>query len=470
MNSKEISAIILAAGRGTRMKSPLPKVLHPVAGVPMIKKVIDAIRGAGGQELRVVVGYGEALVRKVVEPMGAVCYVQTQQLGTADAVRAADPASLKGVVVICNGDHPLIDASDFIEIFREFNDSGAALAVVSAELKNPGAFGRIVRHRGDLKAIVEVADASAETKKIREVNTGIYLVRAEVLQKYLPSISNHNAKQEYYLTDLISITIDAGEKVVAIRGKTRVAFGVNTQKELAKATTILFRRKRNQLMDEGVLMISPETIFVEEECEVGPATVLYPQVYLRGRTKIGSYCVVENNCYLANARVEDAAQIKANSYLESAFVGAKASVGPFARLRPGTEIGVEAHVGNFVEMKKTKFGARSKAGHLTYLGDATIGEDVNIGCGTITCNYAVDRKKYRTVIGDRVFVGSDTQFIAPVEIGSDSVIGSGSTITKNVPAKALAVARGRQIVKENWADKIKSESAPESEGEKAEPK
>ncbi len=464
MNTQDLTVIILAAGKGTRMKSPLPKVLHPVAGVPIIKKVIDAVKGAGATEVRIVVGHGEALVRKVVEPMGVTCYPQPNQWGTADAVKAADPSTLQGRVLIMNGDHPLIEASDVEKIVKEFAEVKAGVAVVSSVLKDPGNYGRIVRHRGELRAIVEAADASAETKKIREVNTGIYIADSEILKKYLPKIQNHNAKGEYYLTDIISICQEAGEKVAAIEARPEVCFGVNTQEELAKATRVLFARKRRALMADGVLIIDPRTTYIEEEVEVGPGTVLYPSVYLRGRTKIGAYCAIEPGCYLAHARVGDGVHIKAYSYLENCVIGHKASVGPFARLRPETEIGPEAHVGNFVEMKKAKFGARSKAGHLTYIGDATVGEDVNIGCGAITCNYAVDRKKYRTVIGDRVFVGSDTQFVAPVEVGSDAVIASGSTITENVPPKALAIARSRQVIKENWVPKTaeKTEEAQEA--------
>lgn len=454
----DLSVIILAAGKGTRMKSPLPKVLHPVAGVPMIKKVIDAVRGAGASEIRIVVGYGEALVRKVVEPLGTsqtpiTCYPQANQWGTADAVKAADPASLKGNVLILNGDHPLIEISDIESILRSFRASKAAVAVVSSIVKEPGSLGRIVRHKGELRAIVEASDASAETLKIREINTGIYIAGAETLAEYLPKIQNHNAKGEYYLTDLISLCQEAGEKITALPVRPSVGFGVNNQAELAKATRRLFARKRQSLLDEGVLMIDPRTTYIEEEVQVGPGTVLYPSVYLRGRTHVGAYCVIEPGCYLAHTKVADGVHVKAYSYFENSAVGAKASIGPFARIRPETEIGPEAHVGNFVEMKKVKFGARSKAGHLTYLGDASVGEDVNIGCGTITCNYAVDRKKYRTTIGDRSFVGSDVQFVAPVEIGADTVIGSGSTITKDVPDRALAVARGKQFIKENWQPK-----------------
>jgi bifunctional UDP-N-acetylglucosamine pyrophosphorylase/glucosamine-1-phosphate N-acetyltransferase len=449
----ELSVIILAAGKGTRMKSPLPKVLHPVAGVPIIKKVIDAVKGAGATEIRVVVGYGEQLVRKVVEPMGVTCYPQANQWGTGDAVKSADPGSLKGNVLIVNGDTPLMEASDIEKILREFTESQSQLAVVSTVMKDPGSLGRIVRHRGELRAIVEASDAGADTMKIREVNTGIYVVEAETLAAYLPKIQNHNAKKEYYLTDIISLCLESGEKATAITARTAVGYGVNTQAELAKATRLLFARKRNALMEEGVLIIDPKSTYIEEEVEVGPGTVIYPSVYLRGRTKIGAYCVVEPGCYFAHAKVADGVHVKAYSYFENCTIGAKATLGPFTRLRPETDIGAEAHVGNFVEMKKVKFGARSKAGHLTYLGDATVGEDVNIGCGTITCNYAVNKQKYRTVIGDRVFVGSDTQFVAPVEIGADAVIGSGSTITKDVPAKALGVARGKQVNIEDWKPK-----------------
>ncbi len=450
MNPKEFSVIVLAAGKGTRMKSPLPKVLHPVAGVPIIKKVIDAVKGAGASEIRVVVGYSEALVRKVVEPLGVTCHTQHNQLGTADAVKSADVATLKGTVLILNGDHPLLEVQDVKNILSEHLISGCALSVVTAEMKNPGSLGRIVRHMGGLKAIVEVSDASRETLKINEINSGIYVCDADSLVDYLPRIENHNAKKEFYLTDLVSVCLENSEKVGALKTRSSVAFGVNTQEELAKATQVLFSRKRKALMEAGVLIIDPKSTYVEDEVEVGSGTVLYPGVYLRGRTTLGPYCVVEPNCYLAHARVADAVHIKAGTYIEDAVIASKATLGPYAHLRPGTEIGAEAHIGNFVELKKTKFGAHSKAGHLTYLGDASIGENVNIGCGTITCNYAPDRSKYRTIIGNNVFVGSDTQFVAPIEIGEGAVIGSGSTITKDVPAHALAVARGRQIIKENY--------------------
>lgn len=451
--SQKLTVIALAAGKGTRMKSPLPKVLHPVAGRPMIEKVIQASKQAGASEVRVIVGHGQNLVRQVVEPMGVACYVQDEQLGTAHAVRCAKPETIDGDVVIMNGDHPLIEGKDIKDFLRHFRDEKCDLAVVTAVVKAPGEFGRIVRHRGDLVAIVEAKDASAETLKIQEINTGIYVVKASVLAKYLPLISNNNSKKEFYITDLISMCIQDKCRVHAIKATPKVAVGVNNQVELAKATRLLYKRKALQLMEEGVLMIDPRTTFIEESVEIGAGSVIYPNVFIRGRTKIGSFCVIEPNAFISDSKIGDSVQVRGGSYLESAILHNKVSVGPYARLRPETEIFEEAHVGNFVEMKKVKFGKKSKAGHLTYLGDAEIGEEVNIGCGTITCNYAADRKKYKTKIGNRVFVGSDTQFVAPLEVGDDAIIGSGSTITKNVPAKALAVARGKQIIKENYTPK-----------------
>lgn len=448
-----LTSIILAAGKGTRMKSPLPKVLHPVAGRPMIERVITAVKKAGADEIRLVVGHGQNLVKQVVEPLGVQCFIQSEQLGTAHAVIAAQPEGLEGAVLILNGDHPLIQAEDIHSFVKVFKEEKCDLAVITAKLKSPEQMGRIIRQNGNLMAIVEAKDASVETLKINEVNTGIYLIKAAVLNEFLPHIHNYNANKEFYITDLVSICIENRKKVHGILSNERIASGVNSQKELARATRQLYKQKAVRLMDEGVIMIDPKTCYIEDYVEVGVGSVIYPNVFLRGKTKIGSYCVVESNSFLSDATIGDSVQIKAGSYIEKSLLENKVSVGPYARIRPETHLLEESHIGNFVELKKVVFGKRSKAGHLTYLGDAEIGDDVNIGCGTITCNYAVDKKKYRTKIGHRVFVGSDSQFVAPVVIGDDAVIGSGSTITKDVPAKALAVARAKQIVKENYSPK-----------------
>lgn len=460
--TKNITAIILAAGKGTRMNSPLPKVLHPVCGKPMIEKIINSCLAAGINDIRVIVGHGGNLVKSIIESTVTnqrtiSTFHQAQQLGTGDAVRSAQIETLKGDVIILNGDHPLIEAADLTNFVKTFRAEKLDLAVVTCNLKNPQSFGRVIRHQGGLKAIVEAKDASADTLKIREVNTGIYVVSAEILQDYLPRINNHNSKSEFYLTDLISLAADEQCKVAPILSNPRVAFGVNTQAELARANKILFLRKARTLLDSGVLMIDPKNTYIEDDVEVAPGCVIYPQVYLRGKTKIAAFTSIEPNCFIVDCTIGESTTIRANSYLEKTIIANKASIGPFARLRPETEIGEGAHVGNFVEMKKVKFGAKAKAGHLTYLGDAEIGESTNIGCGTITCNYAVDHKKYKTIIGKDVFVGSDSQFVAPVTVGDFAVIGSGSTITKDVPARALAVARAKQFVKEDYV-KQKKES------------
>lgn len=456
---QKITAIILAGGQGTRMKSPLPKVLHPVAGVPMISKIISNCQRAEFDEIRLVVGHGQNLVKNVVDPMGVQTFIQTAQLGTADAVKSANIDSIEGDVVILNGDHPLITVDDLKNFISDFREQKLELAVVSVEIDNPGEFGRIIRQANQLKAIVEAKDASAEALKIKEVNTGIYIVKADILKKYLPLIKNNNSKKEFYLTDLISLAIDNKQRVGALCSKNKnVAHGVNNQIELAAATRMIFQMKNAQLLNAGVIIIDPLNTYIEETVIVGAGTVIYPGVFIRGKTAVGPFCVIEPNAFISDSVIDEAVQIKAGSYLEQAIVHAQAKIGPYARLRPDTEIGEAAQIGNFVELKKVKFGKKSKAGHLTYLGDAEIGEDVNIGCGTITCNYAADKKKYKTIIGDRVFVGSDSQFVAPVTVGADSIIASGSTITKDVPSEALAIARARQENKLEMAKKFKKKA------------
>lgn len=445
-----LTAIILAAGKGTRMKSPLPKVLHPVAGRSMIERVISACRELGSKEIRIVVGHGQALVRQVLQPYSVMTFEQTEQLGTAHAVRSAQVENIEGDVMILNGDHPLLTAEDLKNLYQAYKESKADLAVVSCRLKNPGEMGRIVRHKGQFMAIVEAKDASAETLKINEINTGVYFTSAEILKTYLPQIKNNNLKKEFYLTDLISLAVEARHKVEALVGTPRAAVGVNSQIELAKATQAIYKRKTQDLMDSGVMILDPRSTYIEDQVQIGSGSVIYPNTFLRGRSVIGSFCVLEPNVFISDSVISDSVQIRAGSYLEKAQVAKHAVIGPYARLRPETEIGEEAHIGNFVELKKVKFGKKSKANHLTYLGDAEIGEEVNIGCGTITCNYAVNKQKYKTIIGDRVFVGSDSQFVAPITVGSDAIIASGSTITEDVPEGSLAIARGRQVVKTDY--------------------
>lgn len=442
------------------MRSPLPKVLHPVAGQPMIARVVQTCRAAQVTEVRVVVGHGQTLVKSILEPLNVGTFVQNEQLGTAHAVQSAQLESLKSDVLIMNGDHPLITESDLKNFISDFKELQLDLAVVSVELEQPGEFGRIVRDSsGQLISIVEAKDASSETLKIKEVNTGIYVVKAQVLQKYIPLIKNNNIKKEFYLTDLIDLALQDRLKVQALLcGNSDVAHGVNNQAELAAATQKVFAAKNKKLLESGVVMLNPAATYIEESVVIGAGSVIYPGVFIRGQTALGAFTVVEPNSFISDSIVGDSVHIRAGSYIEKTVIKNKASIGPYARLRPETTIGEGAHVGNFVEMKKVNFGKGSKAGHLTYLGDADIGEDVNIGCGTITCNYAADKKKYKTIIGDRVFVGSDTQFVAPVKVEADALVASGTTVTKDVPSGALALSRTAQVNKEGYAKKFMKKS------------
>lgn len=454
MISKPLTVIILAAGQGQRMRTHLPKVLHPVAGSPMLQYVIAAAQESGAYEVRVVVGYKSELVTRVVEYNGAVAFHQDEPKGTGYAVMSAGLESImEGYVMIFNGDHPLLMGSKLKSIYKEFLKQKADLALVTSELDNPGVLGRIVRHDGKIRAVVEAKDASQSTLGTKEVNTGIYIVKSTVLKKLLPNIQPHNKAGEYYLTDLVSLSCEHNYKVIGIKDNVSLAVGVNTQKQLAEATKVKFTEKVEKLMENGVIIIDPRATYIEPEVEVGAATVIYPGTYLKGKTHIGDYCVIEPNVFVSDSKIGNEVKIKAGSYLEKCEIHKKATIGPYARLRPETVIEEEAKVGNFVEMKKVKFGKKSKASHLSYLGDADIGNDVNIGCGTITCNYAVDKKKHKTIIEDNVFVGSDAQFVAPVKIGKRAVIGAGSTITKDVPEGALSVSRGSQIIKENYKSK-----------------
>lgn len=452
-----MTTIILAGGMGTRMKSPLPKVLHPVAGVPMIARIISEVKKAGASEVRVVLGHGLSLVKQVIEPLGGVSiHQQHNQLGTADAVKSADLGSLNGVVLIVNGDHPLITSEDLKIFIDEYVKRNLDVAVVSSDVEEPGQLGRIVRKAGQFTQITEARDASEEILKNKEINCAIYLAKASYIKELVPKIQDNNNKKEFYLTDLMALALKAGLKADAIKiNSINLSHGVNSQAELAAATAQIYKRNAERLMNDGVIMIAPATTYVEDTVKVGPGSVLYPGVFLRGKTAIGPYCVIEPNTFISDSVIADGVQIKMGSHLDNVVVKSKAHIGPYARLRPDTVIGESAKVGNFVEMKKVNFGSRSKASHLSYLGDAEIGEDVNIGCGTITCNYAANEKKYKTVIKDRVFVGSDSQLVAPVTVNEDSIIASGSTITNEVPAGALAIARGRQENKIGLAARFK---------------
>lgn len=450
------TAIILSGGQGTRMKTSLPKQLLPVGGVPIIKKLVESCFEAGAGEVRVVAGDKLALISEVVKPLGAICFKQQEPLGTADAVQAARVEDLEGLVLILNGDHPLITKEDIESLLNEFYDSGSHFSVVSCVLENPGHYGRIIREEGgNLRSIVEAKESTHETLKVKEVNTGVYFLDANVLKKYLPKICKTKGVKEAYFTDIVSTCVEDGQSVGVIEGGKNIGFGVNTQEELVRAQKIIFESNVRRLMEQGVIFLDPSSTYVEDDVSIGNSSVIYPNCFIKGKTTIGSFCILEPNCFLHNAVVGNHVHVRAGTYMEGATVKKHSSIGPYARLREGTLVGEGCKVGNFVEMKNVDFGKGSKASHLSYLGDSEVGEDVNIGCGVITCNYAVDRKKYKTKIGKGVFVGSDVQFVAPVNIGDRSVIGSGSTVTEDVPDEALCIARAKQTIRERYIKSLK---------------
>lgn len=451
MAQKFITAIVLSAGKGSRMRSSLPKSLHPVAGQPILARILLSLKKVKVDEIRVVINEeSRHLIQPVAEAFKAQVFFQDEKVGTAAAVLSAQADALTGDVLIVNGDHPLMVPSDLEKMIKLFREESADLCVGSCVREYPGDYGRIIRQKEKVIAIVEKDSLTHESRKINEINSGIYVVKAEGMASCLSQIKDQNPKGEYCLTDMVSVFADQGKKVITCPVTEDSAFGVNTQKELSFATKKMFTRKLNHLMSQGVIIVDPLNTYIEDSVQIGQGSVIYPGVYLKGNTSIGPFCAIETNSFIMDSLIRELVLIRSGSYLESAEIGAQSVIGPYARLRPGTKIGEQCKVGNFVEMKKTSFGSRSKAGHLSYLGDAEVGEDVNIGCGTVTCNLNMDGKKYSTRIGDKVFVGSGTQMVAPVNLGDCSATGAGSVITKDVPAQALAVERTPQKNLENY--------------------
>jgi bifunctional UDP-N-acetylglucosamine pyrophosphorylase/glucosamine-1-phosphate N-acetyltransferase len=460
MSGQSIVAIVLAAGKGTRMKSDLPKVLHKVGGQTLLGRVMAMVRGCGIPDVYVVVGHGHEEVRKACAKDGADAagwILQAEQRGTGDAVRATRPTlgAFKGTVVVLSGDVPLLSRTTLTRFLDAHRASGAPASLISCDLEDPGAYGRVIRRAaGRLARIVEARDANPEEKAVREINTGIYCFDGPTLFEALDKLTPANDQGEYYLTDVFGLVTGKGLTAHVEKLSPPAEFmGINNRVELAQIEGILRERRVRELMIAGVTLLDPNTVYVDEGVEVGPDTVLHPCVTLRGKTKIGRGCEVRSHSVLQDTVMHDGSLVKESSVLTEAIVGKGAQVGPFAHLRPGADLGAKAKVGNFVEVKNAKIGDRSKASHLSYIGDATIGSDSNIGAGTITCNYD-GFHKHRTIIGSEVFVGSDSVLVAPVEIGDRAFVAAASTVTRDVPADALAIGRARQVNKEGYAKLI----------------
>lgn len=472
MAAKDLICIVLAAGKGTRLKSEVAKVLHRAGGRTLIEHVVTACQPLGGNIL-VVVGHQAENVRAAVTPFKATTVLQRPQNGTGHAMLIARNAigPKARLAVVLPGDAPLIRTEMLSALIDAHRRGGAAATVLTAQLDDPTGYGRIIRNRdGSVAAIAEEKSATEAERKIHEVNSSIYCFTLEKLWPCLAEVRPENAHHELYLTDAIAQLNKRKERVLAVMaGSAREILGCNTRGELAEVDRVFRARKAAALMDDGVTIYLPETVLIDGEVEVGSDSVIEPGVQLLGKTRIGPHCRIQSGSVLTDAALEHHVLVRQHSVITASLLSAGAIVGPFAHLREGTELRAGARVGNFVEVKKSVLGEGVKAMHLTYIGDATVGRESNIGAGTITCNYD-GVKKNPTIIGERVFVGSDSALVAPVRVGDGAYIAAGSTVTEDVPADALAIARGRQVNKAGWAAerrrKMSEENTVASDGGK----
>lgn len=446
----------MAAGKGTRLKSKHPKVLHEVGGKPLLAHVIAAARQvAPPQDIYVIIGHEANRVRDAVRGSGVQFVVQEPQRGTGHALMCAQSALAKyDQVIVLSGDAPLITAETIVKL-RDFHQlNKAAMTILSAELENPTGYGRIIfggGRSGDVKAVVEEKSATPAQRKLREINSGFYGFSTKPLFESIQQLTTDNTHNEYYLTDMAAVLRKGKQRVVAVKAANpSEILGSNTRAELVDLDRKLRNQKCLKLMSEGVTIFYPESCVIDWDVEIGADTTIEPFVQLLGNTRVGSECRIRSYSVIQNSQIGDDVLIRPGCVLDEAVIANGAVLGPYSHLRPGSEIGEGSHVGNFVETKKVRLGKNSKANHLTYLGDAEIGDDVNVGAGTITCNYD-GVNKHKTIIEDGAFVGSDSTLVAPVKLGKGSYVGAGSCITDDVPADSLALGRSRQVTKEGWA-------------------
>jgi bifunctional UDP-N-acetylglucosamine pyrophosphorylase / glucosamine-1-phosphate N-acetyltransferase len=449
-----LAAVILAAGKGTRMRSKTPKVMQPVAGRPMIFYTLDLAAGLQASPVVVVVGHQAERLTKMMPQTGWQAVEQAEQLGTGHAVRQTEEIlkDFPGDVLVLHADVPLLRADTLHRLVETHRDSSAVVTVLTAVMEQPGRLGRVVRDEaGRVRRIVEALDATEAERALREVNTGIYCFQASFLYAALHNLTPTNVKGEYYLTDVIAGACRAGLAVQAVQTDDwREAVGVDSKADLARAEAILRQQVLERLMADGVTIIDPASTYVHPEVQVGPDTVLYPNTYLLGKTVIGEDCEIWPNTVIRDSTLEAGVVILPSCVISGSTIAAGAHVGPFAHLRPESVLGKRVRLGNFVEVKKSRLGDDSKASHLSYIGDVVMGKDVNVGAGFIACNYDGEQK-HETVIEDGVFIGSDSQIIAPLRIGREAYIGTGTTVRKEVPPYALVYNTKDQVQRDNWA-------------------
>ncbi|OQO69020.1 UDP-N-acetylglucosamine diphosphorylase/glucosamine-1-phosphate N-acetyltransferase [Enterococcus villorum] len=448
-------AIILAAGKGTRMKSKLYKVLHPVSGKPMVEHIINRVSETNPDQIITIVGHGAEQVKAQLGERSEYA-LQAEQLGTGHAVLQAASflEGKEGTTLVISGDTPLLTTETLNNLFEYHQGKNASATILTAQAEDPTGYGRIIRdHVGIVEKIVEQKDTSPEEALVQEINTGTYCFDNKALFEALNKIGTDNAQGEYYLTDIIEILKEAGNTVAAYQTEDfDESMGVNDRMALAKANELMRHRINKMHMDNGVSFVDPATTYIDDGVVIGADTVIEPGVQLQGNTVIGSDCVIGAHSRIVDSVIEEHVVIE-NSVIENSHVKSHADVGPFAHLRPNAEIGEGVHIGNFVEVKNAEIGKNTKVGHLTYVGDATLGEEINVGCGVVFVNYD-GKSKHRTTIGDHSFIGSNANIIAPVEVAKHTSIAAGSTITDDIPEYAMAIARARQVNKEEYAKKL----------------
>jgi len=457
----DLHVVILAAGKGTRMKSARPKVLHHVAGRPMIDYVLDAARSLSPKTITVVVGHMKELLRQGLERFPKLSFVtQEPQLGTGHAVlqTAGVLEGQDGFVLLLSGDVPLLRRHTLAELVKKHKEAGAAATLLTSNIEQPYGYGRIVRLRGKVSRIVEERDASPVQRKIKEINSGVYVFSLAPIYDALRGLATANAQGEYYLTDLISTyrRRKLGVETVLVEDSNEIR-GINSRSELAEASRIVRQKKNEELMAAGVTIEDPATTYIEDGVVVGADTVIHPGVHLEGKTEIGQACEIHAGVRIINSKLDDRVTVQNFCVINGSRLGPGVTVGPFVHIRPENVLHESVRIGNFVELKKSVVGKGSKAGHLSYLGDAVIGEGVNIGAGTITCNYDGEQK-HQTIIEDGAFIGSGSQLVAPVTVGKRAYVGSGTTVRESVPARSLAVSAGKQRNIEGWTDNKKVKS------------
>jgi len=449
-----LSVVILAAGKGTRMCSRLPKVLHKIADKPMVQHVIDTVKGIGSENIHLIYGHGGDILKQNIVETGLNWIEQTEQLGTGHAMQIAAPHfNVDEKILMVYGDVPLLSQKTLQKLIAIQPDNGIGLLTI--ELSDPTGYGRIERNNGHVIGIVEQKDADLEQLAINEVNTGILVANANDLNRWLPALSNDNAAGEYYITDIIKMAYQEGAVIETVQPENAFEVeGVNNRFQLANLERAYQLQKANELLLSGVMLRDPNRFDLRGQLTCGQDVDIDINVIIEGKVTLADGVKVGANCILKNCSIAENAEIKANSIIEGAVIGEGAGIGPFARIRPETVIKKEVHIGNFVEVKKSTLGEGTKCGHLSYIGDSVVGSGVNVGAGVITCNYD-GANKHQTIIGDDVFVGSDCQLVAPVTIGNGATTAAGTTVVSNVPDNALCVSRTKQRNIENWKRPVK---------------